>query len=332
LLDDMDITLQDGDAVSVDLDTPVLDGLQVALDRARPVSVQADGQTRIVRTTHTRPTDVLNAAGVTLSPDDTIVINGIPFALRERALTDWAANINQIQVYRAVDITVIDGDTRRTVRTTGPTVGEALYGAGITVYLADSVVPDASTPVSDDLTVTIQRAVAARVVVDGATIETRTLSPDVAGLLANAGIALLGMDYSIPNEDSPVRRDMTVRVIRVHEAVESTIEPVPFGMIAEADPQLELDQIRLLQPGEPGIRRRDVRVRYENGVPISQEEDLLDFIRTVGLPNLVVTGNALGVLSHTLATVSAMTVRGAPPTAVARTRRGTGAGRRDDQA
>jgi len=52
-------------------------------------------------------------------------------------------------------------------------------------------------------------------------------------------------------------------------------------------------------------------------VPISQEEDLLDFIRTVGLPNLVVTGNALGVLSHTLATVSAMTVRGAPPTAVA---------------
>jgi resuscitation-promoting factor RpfB len=277
LLTDMDITLAEGDAVSVDLDAPVQDGIQVALNRARPVAVQVDGITQIINTTLTRPTDILNAAGVTLSTEDQIEVNGVP--VDAPALVDWPATVNQIGVNRAVDITVIDGATRHPLRTTGPTVGEALYEAGITLYLADAVTPDVNAPVADDMAITVERSVPARLLVDGTTVETRTRSPNVAGLLADAGVALLGLDYSIPNESSPVQPDMTVRVIRVREEMQSTVEQIPFGMVAEAEPQLELDQIRLLQPGEAGLRQRDVRVRFENEVVVSRDEERSTVIR-----------------------------------------------------
>jgi 3D (Asp-Asp-Asp) domain-containing protein len=83
--------------------------------------------------------------------------------------------------------------------------------------------------------------------------------------LSEAGIELLGKDYTIPGLDTEVTPDMTVRIVRVLEAWMLESEDIPFETIWLADSALELDQRRTDQEGRPGVRARRVRIVYEDG-------------------------------------------------------------------
>jgi uncharacterized protein YabE (DUF348 family) len=237
--------------------------------RARTVTVSVDGEAQTHRITFSQPADILTAVGVSVGADDRITIDGTQADLD--ALAAWPVPANQIEVRRAVDITIVDGGVERQVRTNSETLGEALYAAEVEVYVADEVSLPLSEPVRSGLRVEIERGVPATVIADGVTVETRTRSETVGGLLADAGVALMGLDYAIPDESVAVQPGMTVRVIRVTEEVIGTTETVPFEEVSQADDSLELDQVRLVQAGRAGLRRSDVRVRYENGVEVSRE-------------------------------------------------------------
>lgn len=51
-------------------------------------------------------------------------------------------------------------------------------------------------------------------------------------------------------------------------------------------------------------------------VPLNEEELVIDWMRTLGAPAIVVIGSYLGTLSHTLTTLEAMRARGVEPTAI----------------
>ena len=72
LFAEYDIAMEDGDTVSPSLGERVTNGLQVSIDRAFPIRVMADGESKTVRLQNGTVEDALNKAGVTLRETDMI--------------------------------------------------------------------------------------------------------------------------------------------------------------------------------------------------------------------------------------------------------------------
>ena len=270
LLQAANVLLNDSDRVSPPLDATLQPGMIVRVDRARSVFLMVDGETTPLWTPLTNPVDILASMDVQISRDDQIQINGTESTPQE--LAAWNVPVSTIVVRHAVTLRVHDEDGTRTLLTTGNTVGEALFDAGITLFLTDSTSPNLNTTISGDMDVTITRASPVEVIADGTTVHTRSRGATVAAALADAGVALVGMDYAIPAEGSPLQPGITIRVIRVREEIEATQESLPFETVYQGDPALELDQRRVSQQGQPGIRETRTRVRYENGIAVQRVE------------------------------------------------------------
>jgi 3D (Asp-Asp-Asp) domain-containing protein len=87
----------------------------------------------------------------------------------------------------------------------------------------------------------------------------------VGEALADAGIFLFGLDYSVPPAEAPLEPGMAVTVHRVEERVEILRQSIPFETIWQPDPSLELDQTRLLRPGQEGISCWRYKLRIVDG-------------------------------------------------------------------
>ena len=118
--------------------------------------------------------------------------------------------------------------------------------------------------------ITIQRSRVVTVWVDGLNLETRTQSAIVGALLTHMDIALMGLDYTIPRETTDITSGMLVRVIRVREEIISEISDTAFDNTFQSDPSLALDEKRVVQVGRKGLRRKDIRIRYENDIEVTR--------------------------------------------------------------
>lgn len=268
VLAEQGIVVNEGDLVTPGLETPLAPDLVIAVARARTVFLIVDGSTAPLWTPLTNPADILRHARVTVNAQDRVIVDGTHARLDD--LARWPVPVTAISVRHAVDLRVTDGATTRTLRTTALTVGDALFEAGITLYLADRVYPDLNAPATNDLDVTIQRARPINIIADGETIQTRAQGTTVGDALAEAGVTLVGLDYVIPDEDTALLPGMSARVIRVTETIVSTDAPIPYETIYQADPALELDQRRVAQAGVNGTQTTRVRVRYENGIEVER--------------------------------------------------------------
>jgi 3D (Asp-Asp-Asp) domain-containing protein len=63
---------------------------------------------------------------------------------------------------------------------------------------------------------------------------------------------------------------MTIRVTRVREEFVVEFEPIPFETVWVADPEVEIDNIRLAHAGQVGLTKRRYRVTYEDGQEIDR--------------------------------------------------------------
>ena len=255
LLLDVGLELYPEDVVDPSRSDQLEPGMVVRVVRARPVRIEADGQTRLVRTHATDPRQVLAEAGIPLNPYDRVVVENSPQTIR---------------VERAVPVTVHEDGRSFTFYTTAKTVGGALREAGLALYLADRVEPDLGRPLTAGAHIYVERSRPVTVQVDGRTIRTRTHRDRVGEVLADLGIVLTGQDYTIPPVDAPLGEETTVQVVRVSERFLIQQEPIPFEVVWQPDPDLELDHQRLLQEGAPGVLERRLRVRYENGQEVSR--------------------------------------------------------------
>ncbi len=259
-----------------------LDG-QVIIERAKPVILEVDGQT-LERYTHSKTVgDFLLETGVVLRSHDRITIEGVEVDL-EAPLSSGPISVprglgkgkamplsvnppstRRIVIHRSVPVQLFDDGVLTTLSTIAPTVGEALNEHGVIIYLGDRVKPGLGTPVSTGMRVYIERAKPLTILVDGGRIVTRTQAEQVREALEEEGVVLRGKDYTIPDRLTPLTDNMTVQVIRVKEEFVIEEESIPFETVWRPDPELEIDHRRLAQQGEEGLRRRLIRIRYENG-------------------------------------------------------------------
>jgi uncharacterized protein YabE (DUF348 family) len=193
--------------------------------------------------------------------------------LSRRTATAAESDPVRITVYRAIPFTLHEDGRATALYTTASTVGEAVRRTGLTLYLADGVRPGLGNRLSAGLHVYVDRSMPVTVHLDGRTLRTRTHRQQVDEVLADLGIVLTGQDYTIPALDAPLAEDATIRIVRVSERFLIEQEPIPFETVWQPDPDLEIDNQRVLQEGARGILERRVRIRYEDGHEVARAVD-----------------------------------------------------------
>ena len=288
------------DRVIPPMNTPIEDGDAIRVDHARPVVVNVDGRTIQTRSLKSSPADIVTDLGVVLSPYDKLIVDGQPVASASQAAQMASSNAGRltaaslssrslevglpvprnITVQRAMTLNVRTNSTASVIlHTTAPTIGEALREAGMTLYLADRISPDLSTPLGDGQVVNIEPAVPVTILADGRHLHTRTHRKTVSEALAEVGVPLVGLDYTDPAPNAPLKPDMSIRVVRVAETFRIEQDPVPFEIQWLPDSEMEIDTRSLKQGGENGVLQKRIRVRTEDGKEVSRQLDDSGVIR-----------------------------------------------------
>jgi 3D (Asp-Asp-Asp) domain-containing protein len=106
--------------------------------------------------------------------------------------------------------------------------------------------------------------------VGGKTLQIQSSARTIGEALAEAGIPLLGLDYSVPAEGDAPPSDGQIRVVRVNESVLLAQKSTPFENDFQASADIPLDQTQIIQPGETGLTVQRIRIRYEDGKEIAR--------------------------------------------------------------
>jgi uncharacterized protein YabE (DUF348 family) len=265
------------------LDSPLQPGSAIRVERARPVVLSADGRFLRIRTHATTVGEFLAEAGVETGPADEIWLDDQLVELETHLNTRIASSGREgqgqglrppvdgevddaptVRLRRAASITLEDDGTTTTLHTTLTTLGQVLEEHGVSLFLGDEASPGLQEPIKSGMSVEIQRSVPVQIEADGRLFRTRTLAESVAGVLGQEGIALMGKDRVEPDLTSSVRPDLQISVTRVREEFDVEFEPIPFDTVWVADPEVEIDNIRLVQEGQVGLTKRRYRIVYEN--------------------------------------------------------------------
>ena len=164
-----------------------------------------------------------------------------------------------------IAITLVDDGQSEEFNLQPVTVGRALSLAQRKVYVGDRVDPPLDTLIRSGMTIEVVRARSVLIHLDGREIPFSTHRKQVAGVLADAGVTLTGRDFTDPELSEPVTDE--IRVIRVEENYRIDYEPIPFDKQWQGVPDLEIDQMRMVQPGQNGLMARRVQVRLQDGIP-----------------------------------------------------------------
>lgn len=243
-------------------------GIQII--RAQAVTVRSEAGTRTYWSRQPAIAGFLAERGLLPQRTDQIVADGVPVSF---ASLDQTPLPQTLEIGRFVTVTILAGGQQQTVRTATQTVGAALAEAGIEVYGTDGVEPPLGTWLQPNMTIQVQPSVPLTIAVDGRIVQIRSHHSNVLDVLAEAGIGLVGYDYTIPGADTLVKANDTIQVIRVTEDFRLADEPIPFQTLWQASAELDLDTTAVISAGQPGIKRQRIRVRYENGVEVSQTVD-----------------------------------------------------------
>jgi uncharacterized protein YabE (DUF348 family) len=145
LLREQGVKVTDADLLTPRAGAKITDGLDVVVQRARPVKVERDGQIIEIRSTARTPAELLKELGVT---EDQVAMIDPPRSL------DYG-QLLRLRSIKTATITV-DGSTV-TQRTPAMTVGEFLTKNGVVLGAMDTVSPSADTPLTDGMSVVVGR-------------------------------------------------------------------------------------------------------------------------------------------------------------------------------
>jgi uncharacterized protein YabE (DUF348 family) len=243
------------------------EGSVIQLTRASMVSILADGKQRSMRTPLQRAGNILAMAGIRLYPEDQVLVDGEPLSAEQKLPF---SGLHTVSVRRAVRVRLETPTGVKTFYSAAPTLGKALWEAGISLQEGDHLAPAAETPLDGPVQASYTPAREITILVDGKQIRTRSAAKNVGEALAEAGLALQGLDYSQPAAHSPLPASGKIDVVRVQEKLEIAQEPMAYEIEYQPDPSLEIDNQRIIESGAFGVMAQQVRLRLENGVEVSR--------------------------------------------------------------
>ncbi|MBL8078377.1 MAG: G5 domain-containing protein [Anaerolineales bacterium] len=240
------------------------------------VTVLDGDQIHVIKSSERIPLSLLSQAGVIPQPFDRVLFNGTLLPL-DQALPD--ADFAQLQLRRAMPLTVNSPQGQEIINSSAFTVGQALSEAGYPLTAGDLIDPPANTAITTPLTIQITPARDLSIFVDNTMIQIRSSAGTVGEALAEAGIPLTGLDISSPLENEALPVDGQIRIVRVGESINVALEPIPFSTERIESEDIPLGQEDLIQPGVDGLAMVRTRIRYEDGVEVSRKAEDRTVIR-----------------------------------------------------
>jgi uncharacterized protein YabE (DUF348 family) len=220
-----------------------------------------------LQTTERVPSALLEEAGIALNPDDRILLNGLPASL-DQQITNYPITL---QVRRAIPIAIVTPDGKKEIQSSALTLGEALGDTSVWLRAGDHTEPALTSPLARSPIIIFQSPARGIIITSGdKTISVTSSAQTVGQALAQAGIPLIGLDYSVPAENEPLPPDGQIRVVRVSESMQLAQRPIFFESELQASADVPLDQTQILQPGETGLNVQRIRIRYEDGQEVSR--------------------------------------------------------------
>jgi uncharacterized protein YabE (DUF348 family) len=250
------------DQVFPDEDNKIVEGDVIELRRARRVWLEIDNQAQWIHTAEISPVGILNAAGVTMEQGDRLWADGVQL---KEAMLDAGLRPLELRLKRAMNVLLDIGGEDSVIRSAASTIGEALWENGIQIVEGDEVTPPVETPLANQMLVTVLRSRPLQIEVDGNTLDVRVVADTVGDALSRAGVALVGLDYAVPNLNAPIPESGLIQVIRVQEQVLVEQTAIPFSSFYQPASEIEIDNEVVLQTGAYGLNASRVRVRLENG-------------------------------------------------------------------
>lgn len=262
------------------------DRASVAIQRARAVRLDVDGQTVQFHTRAVTVAGVLATAGVELRAGDEVFVNGT--RVTERAPLEAVAEIvsalqsrdagidaavaqePRISVVRAARITILMDTTTVTHHSAASTVDGALREMGILVREGDLVEPGLDTPITAGMQVRIAKARNVAVILDGQQHTMITQAASVAAALDVLGIELGPADVVTPALSTNIESGMTITIALTREVEEETRESIAPPVTYVSDASLPAGETRIEQ-GTEGVRVSRYRVIYKNGIEQTRE-------------------------------------------------------------
>ncbi len=270
-LHDAGVALNPADRVSPALSSAI--GWQASIEVTRARQVNLFSGSEPVKTFYSAsriPADLLNEAGLSLQADDRLLWDGQ--ALDPQQLLPDAPQYD-LQVVPAHQVSVICNAINRDVSTSGATLGAGLWAAGQMVSPVDLLSAPYDASLNRLAAITVTLAAPLTVQVDGHTVTGKSAAATVGQALAELGISLQGLDMSIPAESNPVPADGQIKVVRVREEIVLNETKTPFKSELVPDASIELDQSRVVQAGQNGIKVTRTRVRYEEWQEVSRTDE-----------------------------------------------------------
>ncbi len=248
----------------------------ITVNHAARVTLWEDGRTRRVVALAATPGELLDNAGVALAPSDRLYWNGVPVSPNAPLPQDEEAGVLQIQRAHAV---IIDHNGKRLQADSAVnTVSGALWDAKVQIRPGDKLSVSAGTSLDSldqygPAIIALRTAQPVTIHTAGQQVRVKSTADTVGQALAEAGVALQALDYAVPAEDQPLPEDGQVRVIRVREEVALTQEALPFESQTVPDPEGEMDQRRVVEPGKYGVKVVRERMRFEDKREVARAVD-----------------------------------------------------------
>jgi hypothetical protein len=208
--------------------------------------------------------------GLALGEGDRLLLTGHTMSLDER-LPDLP--FLAVELRRAVRVTLEDSGDTTTFLSSATTLGEALAEQGVSLLVGDKLTPGAESLLDAPISASLQRGSSVTVRAGERRLSITTAAATVGEALAEAGLSLQGLDYSVPATDQPLPVDDPIRLVRVIETISLEQEIVLHETVWQVDPDAEVGESTVIQAGQDGVSSSRVRVRYEDGEEISLVEE-----------------------------------------------------------
>lgn len=225
----------------------------VFLTRTHQVTIVDDGAPRVLRSNAATVAGLLEQAGLTIGPHDTV----------DPARTDGFGSKVVIGRGRPVDLTVDGKQSRRYVTTR--TVHQLLRRLGLTHTPTQVDGPSDGDIPRAGAAITIRTRKRLTLVRDGHRTSYTTYAATVRELIADEHITMAHDDQTDPVADHSLAGVTTVSVFRVTTKTRTETVTVKAPQKIQKNHNWMLDQQQVLQSGRDGKRREKVEYIYRDG-------------------------------------------------------------------
>lgn len=268
----------------------------LATSNSKIVIMTVDGEERVLPTRASSVGELLTRLNITLHEGDVV---------EPAKDTEIVSDNFRVNVYRALPVTIIDGDKEIRALSAAATPRSMVKQAGINAYPEDRLNLD---PAQDFITqgiigqrLVVQRATPVNVSLYGVPIAARTHAKTVGEFLREKKIALGEGETVQPSLDSPISSTEPIFVNRKGVTVQVATEDIAPSTQYVEDATLSFGSTAVRQQGVPGKRV----VTYQISTQTGERTKLQDIVIQQPVAALVARGTYVDVPSDKQAVMAA---------------------------